>query len=183
MKKYLVKYKPFLLFLAKFLLTYLVLAFCYQLYLGSFNEVVFEVDGFTRMVAVQTEKLLLLFNADASVIPHLNEPSMKLFYNHEYVARVVEGCNGLSVIILFASFVVAFTGRLRHTVLFIVSGSLLIYVLNVGRIALLAYFLYYYPEQEHLLHGVLFPLCIYGVVFLLWIVWVNKYSLYAGKTV
>ena len=183
MKNYFLKYKPFLLFLAKFLLTYLVLTFCYQLYLDSFNAAVFEVDSFTKSVAIQTEKLLLAFSADASVTPHLSEPSMKLFYNHEYVARVVEGCNGLSVIILFASFVVAFTGKLRQTVLFLLSGSLLVHILNVVRIASLAYFLYHYPEQEHLLHGVLFPLCIYGVVFILWIIWVNKFSLYAGKTV
>lgn len=152
------------------------------MYLESFNGSTFKVDTFTKHVAIQTEKLLLFFNADALVAPHLKEASMKLFYNHEYVARVVEGCNGLSVIILFAAFVVAFTGKLRATVIFLFVGSLLIHVLNVARIALLAYFLYHYPKQEHLLHGVLFPLCIYGVVFLLWVIWVNKFSMYAGKT-
>jgi hypothetical protein len=29
------------------------------------------------------------------------------------------------------------------------------------------------------LHGVLFPLFIYGVVFILWVIWVSKFSLYA----
>jgi exosortase family protein XrtF len=53
--------------------------------------------------------------------------------------------------------------------------------LNVIRIALIAIALYHYPEQEHLLHGVVFPLFIYGVVFLLWVIWVNKFSVYATQ--
>jgi hypothetical protein len=41
--------------------------------------------------------------------------------------------------------------------------------------------LYHFPQYEHLLQGVVFPLVIYGVVFLLWVVWVNKYSFYATE--
>jgi exosortase family protein XrtF len=58
-------------------------------------------------------------------------------------------------------------------------GIILIHVLNIARIALLCIALYNLPQFEHLLHGVIFPLVIYGVVFLLWVIWVNKYSLYA----
>jgi hypothetical protein len=43
--------------------------------------------------------------------------------------------------------------------------------------------IYNFPKQQHLLHSVVFPLFIYGVVLLLWIIWVNKFSLYATKTV
>ena len=111
------------------------------------------------------------------------EPAINLFYNQRHMARIIEGCNGLSVIILFISFVIAFSGKIKPTVLFIIGGSLLIHILNVGRIALLCILMYYFPEQEHLLHGVVFPLFIYGVVFLLWIIWVNKFSKYAKKNI
>jgi exosortase family protein XrtF len=114
---------------------------------------------------------------------HNDQASIKLFLNNVYVARVVEGCNALSVIILFAAFVVAFTGKLKHTILFIFGGSLLIHILNVLRIALLSIALLHYPEHEEFLHGVIFPLFIYGVVFGLWVIWVNKFSTYAQKTV
>jgi exosortase family protein XrtF len=53
--------------------------------------------------------------------------------------------------------------------------------MNVLRIALLSVALYYHPDQEALLHGVVFPLIIYGFVFGLWILWVNKFSNYASK--
>jgi len=87
------------------------------------------------------------------------------------------------VIILFISFVIAFSGKIKTTLLFILLGSFIIHVLNVFRIALLCILMYYFPKQQHLLHGVVFPLIIYGVVFILWIIWVNKFSKYATKTI
>jgi exosortase family protein XrtF len=183
LKNYLIQYKPFLLFLGKFALTYLVLTLFYQGYLNQFDEKTFEVDGFTQLVANQTEQTLLFFNGSSSLELHESQPCVKLFYNQKYVARIVEGCNALSVIILFIAFIVAFTGKLKHTVLYIIGGSLLIHILNVARIALLAVLIYHFPEQEPLLHGVIFPLFIYGVVFVLWVIWVNKFSLYAKKDV
>jgi len=183
LKNYITTYKPFLLFLGKFLLTYLLLTFCYQLYLQSYDAKAFEADEITKHVAFQTQRLLELFGANAVILPNPEEAGMKLIYNGEFIARIIEGCNAVSVIILFISFIIAFAGRLRNTVLFVVFGSVFIYIMNLGRIALLASALYYYPEQQHLLHGVLFPLLIYGSVFLLWVIWVNKYSSYAKKTV
>lgn len=183
MKKYFVIYKPFLLFLGKFLLTYLLLTFVYKIYLGQYNVQQFEVDSFTQIVANQTKDLMLLFNCDASIAPNIKESAVNIYYNQRSMARIIEGCNGLSVIILFISFIVAFSGKIKPTFFYILGGSLLIHILNVSRIALLCVLMYYYPKQQHLLHGVLFPLFIYGVVFLLWIIWVNKFSKYATKTV
>lgn len=183
MKKYLVAYRPFLVFLAKFLLTYALLAFCYQMYLGRYDKTAFEVDGFTQSVALQTQSLIGFFNESVSTVPNPEQSSIKLIYQGRFVARIVEGCNALSVIILFVAFVVAFTGKWKTTVWFILGGSLLIHVLNIARIAILSVALYHFPEQEALLHGVVFPLFIYGVVFMLWVIWVNKFSLYAQKAV
>jgi exosortase family protein XrtF len=104
---------------------------------------------------------------------------IKFFYNQRFIARIIEGCNGVSVIILFISFVIAFSGKIKATILYIMSGSLLIYILNLIRIALLCVLMYHFPEQEHVLHGVVFPLFIYGVVFMLWLIWIRKFSLYA----
>jgi len=183
LKKYFILYKPFLLFLGKFLLTYLLLTFVYQIYLGQFDVKKNETDSFTKLVAQQTEDVLLFFNCDVKTLPNSKEPAVNLYYNQKSIARIIEGCNALSVIILFISFIVAFSGKIKATILYIVGGSILIHILNVFRIALLCVLMYYYPEQQHFLHGVLFPLFIYGVVFVLWIIWVNKFSKYAKKNI
>ena len=151
----------------------------YQQYLNGFNEN--EIDSITRMVSDNTEQVMQLFNDQSFIEESTKHPYMKLFFNTKYVARIVEGCNAISVIVLFISFVVAFSGKLKTTLFFIFGGSLLIYVLNVLRIAALSALIFYFPKQEPFLHGVLFPLYIYGVVFMLWLIWVRNFSRYASK--
>ncbi|WP_445719441.1 exosortase family protein XrtF [Flavobacterium sp.] len=181
MKNIFSQYKPFFVFLSKFLLFYVVFTFIYKVYLNQYNVTKNEVDFFTEVVAKQTVYLLNLFADTSHTFPHEFESSIKLFYNHKYVARVVEGCNAISVMILFAAFVFSFSTQWKKTSLYIGLGILLIHILNVVRIALLCYALYYYPDYEKILHGSIFPLFIYGVVFLLWILWITKFSGYVKK--
>lgn len=176
------QFKPFLLFLGKFMLSYLLLTFLYQLYLNQFDAKVYQVDGFTQLVGKQTESLMQLFGFDGNIAKNPTETSIKLFYKHQWIARIIEGCNALSVIILFVSFVISFSGKVKPTVLYIMFGCVFIHIINVMRIALLAVLMYHFPAQEHLLHGVVFPLIIYGLVFFLWVLWVNNFSKYATKS-
>jgi exosortase family protein XrtF len=179
LKEYLIQYKPFLLFLAKFFITYLVLTSIYQIYLSNFDTAKNQVDGFTKIVASQSQTILTLVDAKAYTAIDYNEPSIKLFYKGKWVSRIIEGCNALSVIILFISFVVAFTGNFKNTFIFITLGSLLIHLFNIVRIALLSMAVFHFPMYQDFLHSVVFPLFIYGVVFLLWVIWVNKFSNHA----
>lgn len=174
------QYRPFFIFLFKFFGVYGLLAIVYHFYLLQFDAHDFEVDGFTVLVAEQAQWVASLFGYTASLVKHGLQPAVKFILDGKYVSRVVEGCNGVSVIILFAAFVVAFTGKWKRTLVFILCGALVIHLLNIMRIALLSIALLHFPEHEHVLHGVIFPAVIYGVVFLLWVTWVNKYSTYAG---
>lgn len=178
---YLQQYRPFFIFLIKFFGVYIILTVIYQLYLNGFDTRLFEVDGFTRLVATQTEIVLDLFY-HAVIADHPSQSSIQLSLNGDYLARIVEGCNALSVMILFTAFVVAFKGSVKKTVLFILAGIVVIHILNIFRIALLTMALLHYPKYGHVLHSVVFPLFIYGVVFLLWILWVNNFSSYVKKT-
>jgi exosortase family protein XrtF len=127
-------------------------------------------------VARQSADLIDVIGYHAQVLPHPDEPSMKLIINGKYLARVIEGCNSVSVIILFVSFIIAFSGNAKTTFLYILSGSVLIYVVNLLRIVVLSIGMYHYPWRREILHTVIFPGIIYGMVFLLWIIWVNRFS-------
>lgn len=146
------------------------------------NLLVFEVDDFTQFLAGQVQQVSQFLGYQSTLMIHDSQASVKLYLENKYVARIVEGCNAISVMILFAAFVVAFKGKIKHTIAFILFGIVLIHILNVVRIVLLSIALLHHPEQEELLHGVVFPLFIYGVVFGLWVIWVNKYSNYATGT-
>lgn len=181
LKNYFVQYKPFLIFLAKFFVVYLLLTFGYQQFLNQYDTKQFEVDSVTKLVAKQSVFVMKWFDASSKSTPNFLDTSVKLYYKNTYVSRVVEGCNAISIMILFVSFVVSFSGKLKPTILFLIAGILLIHLINVLRIALLNVLIFNYPNQKQLLHGVVFPLLIYGIVFGLWVIWVNKFSHYAKK--
>src|SRR5690554_3143492 len=173
MKKYLKTYRPFLKFLLVFFLSYGILSFLYNQYLSQYEKKQYPVDPFTESVSYQVKLLSNAMGADVNIYKFESEKWTQMTYNNHYIARIVEGCNAISVIILFASFVIAFARKFKKTLGFIIVRVLFIHLLNIIRISALGYFLYHKPKQEHLLHGVLFPLVIYGFVFLLWIVWVT----------
>ncbi|AXB56305.1 exosortase family protein XrtF [Flavobacterium fluviale] len=177
MKKYLVQFKPFLLFVSIFFLTYIVLTLLYKFYLNSYQAN--DLDGVSMITGANTEQLLQFFNYDVSIQKSIQDPWLKIIINEKYVARITEGCNAVSVMILFVSFVAAFSGKFKKTLLFILFGLISIYILNVIRIALLTVLVFYFPAQNDFLHGVVFPLIIYGYVFVLWIFWINRFSKYA----
>lgn len=181
MKKYITEFKPFLVFLAKFFVVYIALTALYRVYLNSYDEKNFEVDGFTQLVSNQSVAFISFFENDIYQMPNLKEAAINIYYKNTWSSRVIEGCNALSVIILFISFIIAFTGKIKHTILYIIAGSVLIHFFNVVRIGMLIMLRHSFPEYKRFLHDIAFPLVIYGFVFLLWVIWVNKFSIYAKK--
>ena len=176
MKALLIKYKSVIRFITMFLVVYGVVSIGYNLYLNMSDGSKYYPDYLTNLVAEQTNSLLTALGHDSEVIPHPNEPSLKVIVNGKYVARVIEGCNGASVIILFLSFIAAFSGQFKTTLFYCLAGSIIIYVFNLIRIVILTIGLYYYPWRQEILHSVIFPVIIYGTVFLLWMFWVNRFS-------
>lgn len=181
MKALFYKYKLVIRFVVLFLGTYFLLTVLYALYLQLSKESTYPPDYITHLVAKQSSTLINGFGYDANVIPHEAQPTMKLFVEGQYLARIIEGCNAISIIILFVAFIVSFAQRFRKTLFFILAGAVIIYAFNILRIAILAIALYRYPDYEQTLHGVVFPGIIYGIVFLLWMLWVRIIS--KGKEV
>jgi len=177
LKALFIKYKSVVKFILTFLLVYAVLSVSYKLYLNISENSNYYPDYFTNLTAKQSELILENIGYEAQIIPHPDEPSMKLIINSKFVARIIEGCNSISIIILFISFMIAFADKWKSTLLYIFSVSTLIYTVNLLRIVLLSIGLYHYPWRREILHTVIFPLIIYGLVFLLWMFWVNRYAL------
>ncbi len=176
MKALFTKYKLVIKFILTFSAVYVLLSVVYKLYLGCFEGSSFYPDYITNLVAFQSKWLLIAMGYTAEVLPHPHEPAMKLILNNQYLGRVIEGCNAISVIILFVSFIIAFSGKLKTTVCYVFLGSALIYTINLIRIAILTLGIYYYPQYSDVFHTVIFPGIIYGMVFLLWVFWVKRFS-------
>ncbi len=183
MKAIFKKYKPVLRFVFLFLGAYIVLTATYMIYLELSTGGKYPPDPITHLVAVQSNDLINNLGYSARILASAHEPTMELYVNGKFLARIIEGCNAVSIIILFISFIVAFSESLKKTLLFILAGVALIYAVNIVRIAALAVLLYKYPDREELLHSVVFPGLIYAMVFILWMIWIRMLNKKTTKNV
>ena len=170
--------KTVVLFLIKFFGTYLLLFVIYAVYLNKTQNIsgVYSCAPITQTVADHAQFLLTNIGYDVKIEQHPEEISLQLLMNDKLIARINEGCNAMSIIILFISFIVAFANKFKITALYILFGSLFIYGVNISRIVFIAIALYKYPKYQDILHDYIFPGIIYGFTFLLWFIWVRKFS-------
>lgn len=89
---------------------------------------------------------------------------------------VGSGCSGLELFVLFFGFIILMRGRLIDKIWFIPLGFLGILVLNIIRITLLAIIYYHKPEYLDFNHKYTFVIIVYGAIFGLWVLWVNKFA-------
>lgn len=85
-------------------------------------------------------------------------------------------CNGLTLFALFAIFIVAYPGQWKHKLWFIPVGITVIHFLNVMRITALCVIVLKRPEWLDFNHTYTFQLLMYGFIFGLWWIWIQKLS-------
>jgi exosortase family protein XrtF len=90
------------------------------------------------------------------------------------MARMIEGCNAISVLILFVSFVFLFLEIKKKTV-FMIMGVAWFYFFKCLRIAILCVLMFHFPERK-VCCMVFYFLYLFMGFFLLWLLWINKYA-------
>ena len=90
--------------------------------------------------------------------------------------RVNYSCIGLGVMSFFTAFIIAFPAKLRSKIKLFIIGMLMIYVLNVLRIAGLGLLLGYFKSQRNnfTYHHEVFNILVYICIFALLYVWIKK---------
>ncbi len=164
------EYKNVIIYLLRFVFLYIFFIKFYKYFLNKYEG---SIDPLTRFTAYAVRNIYHYTGLSSQVIPTENE-GIKLLINGKYIARIVEGCNAVSLIILFLVFVLAFWKFNKRIVNFIILGILSILLLNILRIALLGYILYAFPAYQDFWHRVVFPGIIYSWIVFLWVIFINK---------
>lgn len=162
--------KPILLILGRFLGIYFGLIALYQVYLNGYKDV--AADPITRIIAQQTSFCLNNVGYDTQLIDANNEHGIYFYVNKFWASIMVEGCNAISVMILFLAFIFAFYQGIK-TLWFALAGLFFLYFVNIFRIAVINIIILDFPEYATMSHDYLFPAIIYGGVVLLWIIWIK----------
>lgn len=174
-------------FLLRFFLVYMALSISYGFYISHFDTLTPpETDPFTRLVSEQTRTTAQALGYESETIHNHHrlfaaeeeQTYDSLYMDNKYAISVEEGCNGISVAILFLAFVVGFGGKWKAMTWFLPFGLLIIHLSNIGRLILLSILNVDFDGAAfHFFHKYGFTAVIYGTVFLLWIWWVNKYGM------
>lgn len=164
-------FKDILYILLRFIGIWLILFLVYQLYLNQFSG---SVDFFTKAISNQSNYLLNSTGYETVTKNFPKHETVQFYIYGKIATRMIEGCNAISVMILFLAFVFAFYKGIK-TFYFALAGIVILYLLNLFRIYFLNVIVIDYPDFTKPAHDYFFPAVIYGGVVALWLVWINKF--------
>lgn len=166
-------FKPVLIILLRFLLIYLAFLGLYQLYLNYFSGT--GLDPVSKWIADQSTAVQNFLNYKSEMVDQPERETSWFYVDGEYRSRMVEGCNAISVMILFLAFIFAFYNGAK-TFVFAISGLVFLHIMNVLRIAGLNLLIIEFPKYIKIGHDYFFPAIIYGSVVLLWLIWIKFFA-------
>lgn len=162
---------PAIKFVVIFVSAYLTSNIIYGLYIEYAHP---SPDVFTWLTAAQSAECLQWIGQPASIIINTKGPTVFLNRFSTPIVDIYEGCNGVNVIIVFLSFIVAFAGPLKRKLIFIAVGIVLLNLANVTRIVLLYFVATRYQTYFYFTHKYVFTISLYCMVVALWFAWINK---------
>lgn len=168
LKEFIRSNKIALLFIAKFVSIYFL---CNVLYSGyiQFNYPI--ADPYTVTITKQVSYLLNIAGQGTQTIVSTDSPSVGLKKVGKSGVDVFEGCNGVNVMIVFISFILAFTNSRRKMWVYLLLGLTGIYLLNLVRVMLLFEIAIHYPQHLYLFHKYILTSFLYTFVFIIWYYW------------
>ncbi len=115
----------------------------------------------------------------------LNYKTFTVLQDHDYQVIGIDGsngvwigsnCNAITLFSLFSVFIIAYPGKIKDKLWYIPTGIIIIHILNILRVIALVLIAYYYPQYLNFNHTYTFTFLVYSFIFLLWMIWVNKFS-------
>jgi exosortase family protein XrtF len=170
--KALLKQNAFLRFIVTSVILYLVLYIIYQFIVKRYTyydqkfigSIIHAADYFLRVVGYKT--FLSLQDTDFQIVG----------IDGSNGVWVGSNCNAITLFTLFSVFIIAYPGHQKNKLWFVPLGILAIHILNLFRVIALVLIANSAPEYLNFNHTYTFTFLIYSFIFLLWMIWVNKFA-------
>ncbi len=174
-------------FLKRALLIFIIWKIIYNGFL--FNGRIID-KPLTDWSAVGAQKIIQLFHPKSIVTikeeckpaPELNNKIACIDYlllDNKRIVGVADGCNALELYILYTGFLLAFPSsnkKIKRTILFIISGIIIIYIANIIRLTALASMNMNRINAVDMAHHYVFKMIAYAIIFGLWVLFTKKVS-------
>lgn len=106
----------------------------------------------------------------------MNEHYRTMGIDGTHGVYISDSCAGLSLMALFAGFIIAYPGDWKAKIIFIPIGVFSIHIINILRIIGLMILAKHAPGLLDFNHHYTFTFIVYAFIFSLWVVWVNRFS-------
>ena len=161
----------------KFLISALIILFLWVMFTVFFPVALHKLHYWTIYPQAHISAWLLdLFGYTTRVVHYVNNCMALLEIKDSSLVCVGTGCSGVELFLIFAVFILLFKGRSSRFVWYIPLGIVLISILNIIRIIALSLIVVYAPEYLDFNHKYTFTLMVYGIIFLLWLIWAKKFQ-------
>ncbi len=98
------------------------------------------------------------------------------------VLGIYQACDGLELMVLYAGFIICFSGFWIRKLVFIVLGIIGLFAINILRSGLLGIISLQFPVHFEFAHKYFFNLVVYGFTFLLWMFYISSSKLKSTKS-
>lgn len=161
------------LFILKAVLLYVVWFVSYDFFIAPSGK----ADAWlNERVATDTGFLLSITGFEGGTTPGIQQTIVTI--KGKEMVGVGNPCNGFELFVLFTGFILCFPGQWKNKAWFIPAGILTIHFINVLRAMALALIQYKAPEYLDFNHHYTFTVVVYAFIFLLWMIWVNRFSVH-----
>ncbi len=168
----LLKENPFFRFLVLGTLIYLTWYLAYEFYIKPHSSLDrWVIDH----IVSGTESFLKLLGYSLIEYPQSNFMN-RVGIKGSLGVTVGAPCDGIILFGLFATFILAYPGPVKHKIWYAPLGIFLIHLINILRVAALAIIVDINPDWLAFNHDYTFTILVYGFVFLLWYIWIAKFG-------
>ncbi len=112
-------------------------------------------------------------------IVHIFKPDISydglytIFLARHHCIGIVWGCTPVKQAFIFLCLMLSVSPQSWHKTWYIPLGWAFIYGVNIWRIAIITIMIIPHPEWFEVLHTYIFKLFFYGIIFLMWLLWVK----------
>lgn len=164
--------------LNKFLIKGGLLVLIYQI----LKIILFRVNHLKPLTLILTKGLIRIIAKSSWGILKIMGEQAETYRNIVYIqgsegVRIIPPCLAVSLMALFAGFIICYPGEKRSKFWYIPLGIILIMLTNILRITAMALLSYHAPEMLNFYHRYVFKFFIHGFILLLWIIWIRKYGI------
>jgi len=169
MKQFLIENKKPALFFLKLTLSYILLSLIEDLLRSSsFGP---SLESMSDLVSQNAASLFRILGYEAQ-----SRVNATLYINNIRTVHVGYPCNGISIFIVFISFIIAVPGKIKDLSWFIPLGILSVHSINVLRVFCLAVIYLYDKSLVDFNHKYVFTAVVYTWVMLLFRYWIKRFS-------